>query len=519
MCWICQLGGGYMLKKVSGGYSREYTGYPYPDTELSNIKALQELFRGYLNPEDIDKNPKTAINLINDAFDKNKVEVLDLDVLFVGSTSMSLLAEHNGWLLFSMSGYIESVAELCNYVFEVSNMLELNEDLCWRVLIHKDNSKLVKLYHMMGYSEVDSFDNRYEEFRDYFMLAMLHSDVSYISNEVQDWKLHTDVMQIWLNMWLGQFHLGKHVLPVIDGTFPYDKGCREVMLRCADFEKDYMDTGSELYRKWFGVICECCKKSIASDLEGGARLKYDGGSHILKYIGGTSVKYSFLDGFKFNPSDSVRYKEAYLFKRCYIGHTDLEIHFDLMKLCGHEALCDTVASYFLEDMNDEIDVFPERVYQGFDAFGKYFSSITSALSKLRFMDTEPDYIENMFDMLRGLDGVYDCSPSVYFLMVGRFIDKPVTTIITRDSFYVTMRPFEKFKPLGVSVSDEDMKRFLDTEMLSFVKIGCYFVLDNLVCDADKQTYRGSLDRDNWIYNYEINGLDTSIGVSYVEESE
>ncbi len=75
VCYVCQLGNGYMLKRLHNGrYTRKYTGYPYPDTELRNIDAIRSVFgmeAGTDEWNDVDNNLKKYINKINALFDKS----------------------------------------------------------------------------------------------------------------------------------------------------------------------------------------------------------------------------------------------------------------------------------------------------------------------------------------------------------------------------------------------------------------------------------------------------------------
>ena len=90
--YICQLRDGLMLVQEDNVILREYTGYPYPETELSNIKMFQKLIydeTGILKPDEFFYNYVDLINIYFQLF-PNTATVSSFTTFFVKDDFLNL---------------------------------------------------------------------------------------------------------------------------------------------------------------------------------------------------------------------------------------------------------------------------------------------------------------------------------------------------------------------------------------------------------------------------------------------
>lgn len=137
--WVCQLGKGVMLcRNEDGTYERVVTGYPYPDTKLSNIDALRQVFsveEGSDVWEDIDINPKKYIDMINGFFDASDDDVISIppkDVVLLGQYMYKWYPESAGVLCSELEICMGYEADDC--VEDITSINERSKDLDASVL-------------------------------------------------------------------------------------------------------------------------------------------------------------------------------------------------------------------------------------------------------------------------------------------------------------------------------------------------------------------------------------------------
>ncbi len=504
-----------MLEKYMGTYRKTYTGYPYPDTELSNIEALQDIFDGVFTPDYIDRNLKEVIQRLNNTFTTLGRKSLRLAELRYGKEfEVEIVASHNNWLLFKTSPVeLDSIKEMCRYVVP-KRKHSRNGLYGYVILVHRDNPNLGELLKRLGFTGfIVGNEEGYSKYISYFDFALLHKDMAYI-------PVHTVCLfgtyatKCWFDLWLPLFGGASFQNKLKSSTYDITYDASEwthAFRDCDDFEKAYYDTNSALYKAWRSGMYTICHRVVSDDINGLKRLKYDVKRHAIVYSRKDIVRYAVRD----TETVEYDYKDTFLYKTCYDGVDGDCLYFNMLSMCGHEELCRTVAGYFLKVR--EVITDNSILVKGCEDLDNYFTGVVPEISKMRLFKTDEDYISDIFLSTHSGEGVIDCSPVVHFLLADRNKHKDMYFVKARgNKLVVTIYPFEILtelsKAAGISLDNSDIRKFLDAEMLSFVRFACYQIVKWI--DNNKKKYNLRLLDDLWDYSYELDGIRSEVVVTY-----